>query len=156
VHLTVQARFGAGASKKGLKRYLVGVLCYKNFAEALEKFFRKQEHALKTATQSSAGKTRSAARTKVPEKIAQERRARHRQRVSVHKQIWKLYRQGCHKKQIAQVLGVSSRRVYRALEQEAAPPPRRRSRSSSIVDPYLFYLTSRWNQGCHNVAVKRD
>jgi hypothetical protein len=88
----------------------------------------------------------------VPEKIAQERRARHRQRVSVHKQIWKLYRQGCHKEQIAQLLGVSSRRVYRALEQEAAPPPRRRSRSSSIVDPYLFYLTSRWNQGCHNVA----
>jgi len=28
VHLTVQARFGAGASKKGLKGYLVGVICY--------------------------------------------------------------------------------------------------------------------------------
>ena len=83
----------------------------KNFAEALEKFFRKQEQALKTATQSSAGKTRSAARTKVPEKIAQERRARHHQRVSIHKQIWKLYRQGYHKEQIAQLLGVSSRRV---------------------------------------------
>jgi len=36
VHLTVQARFGAGASKKGLKGYLVGVLCYKNLREALE------------------------------------------------------------------------------------------------------------------------
>jgi hypothetical protein len=88
----------------------------------------------------------------VPEKIAQERRARHRQRVSMHKRIWKLYRQGYHKEQIAQLVGVSSRRVYRALEQETPPPPRRRSRSSSIVDPYLSYLTSRWNQGCHNVA----
>jgi transposase len=139
---------GAPQAKQVVDRFHL----QKNFAEALEKFFRKQEHALKTATQSSAGKTRSAARTKVPEKIAQERRARHRQRVSVHKQIWKLYRQGCHKEQIAQLLGVSSRSVYRALEQKAAPPPRRRSRSSSIVDPYLFYLTSRWNQGCHNVA----
>jgi hypothetical protein len=36
VHLTVQARFGAGASKKGLKGYLVGVLCYKNLGEALK------------------------------------------------------------------------------------------------------------------------
>ena len=139
---------GAPQAKQVVDRFHL----QKNFAEALEKFFRKQEQALKTATQSSAGKTRSAARAKVPEKIAQERRARHRQRVSVHKQIWKLYRQGYHKEQIAQLLGVSSRRVYRALEQEAAPPPRRRSRSASIVDPYLFYLTSRWNQGCHNVA----
>jgi len=41
----------------------------KNFAEALEKFFRKQERALKKAIQGSAGKTRSAARTAVPEKL---------------------------------------------------------------------------------------
>src|SRR5258708_17136893 len=87
-----------------------------------------------------------------PEKVARERRARHRQRVSMHKRIWKLYRQGYHKEQIAQLVGVSSRKVYRVLEQETPPPPRRRSRSASIVDPYLSYLTARWNQRCHNVA----
>ncbi|GCE28122.1 transposase [Dictyobacter alpinus] len=124
----------------------------KNFAEALEKFFRKQERALKKAIQGIIGKTRPAARTAVPEKVAQERQARHRQQVQLHKRIWKLYRQGCHKEQIAQLVGVSSRKVYRVLEQETPPPPRRRSRSSSIVDPYLSYLTARWNQGCHNVA----
>jgi transposase len=90
--------------------------------------------------------------TLTPEKVARERRARHRQRVSMHKRIWKLYWQGYHKEQIAQLVGASSRKVYRTLEQETPPPPRRRSRSSSIVDPYLSYLTSRWNQGCHNVA----
>ena len=98
---------GAPQAKQVVDRFHL----QKNFAEALEKFFRKQEQALKTATHSCAGKTRSAARTKVPEKIAQERRARHHQRVSIHKQIWKLYRQGYHKEQIAQLLGVSSRRV---------------------------------------------
>ena len=139
---------GAPQAKQAVDRFHL----QKNFAEALEKFFRKQERALKKATQRSTGKTRSAEETAVPEKVARERRARHRQRVSIHKRIWKLYRQGCHKEQIAQLVGVSSRSVYRALEQETPPPPRRRSRSSSIVDPYLSYLTSRWNQGCHNVT----
>jgi transposase len=124
----------------------------KNFAEALEKFFRKQERALKKAIQPSTATRHSAERTAVPEKVARERRARHRQRVSMHKRIWKLYRQGYHKEQIAQLVGVSSRKVYRALEQETPPPTLRRARSSSIVDPYLSYLTARWNQGCHNVA----
>jgi transposase len=124
---------GAPQAKQAVDRFHL----QKNFAEALEKFFRKQERALKKATQRSTGKTRSAAETAVPEKVARERRARHRQRVSMHKRIWKLYRQGCHKEQIAQLVGVSSRRVYRALEQETPPPTLRRSRSSSIVDPYL-------------------
>jgi transposase len=113
------ATAGAPQAKQAVDRFHL----QKNFAEALEKFFRKQE-----------------------------RRARHRQRVSLHKRIWKLYREGYHKEQIAQLVGVSSRSIYRALEQEAAPPPRRRSRTSSIVDPYLSYLASRWNQGWHNAA----
>jgi transposase len=139
---------GAPQAKQVVDRFHL----QKNFAEALEKFFRKHERLLKKATQCSIGKARPAARTAVPEKVVQERHARHRQRVSLHKRIWKLYREGYHKEQIAQLVGVSSRSVYRALEQEAPPPPRRRSRSSSIVDPYLSYLASRWNQGCHNVA----
>jgi len=139
---------GAPQAKQVVDRYHL----QKNFAEALEKFFRKQERVLKKVTQCSTGKASPATKTAVPEKVAQERRARHRQRVSIHKRIWKLYREGYHKEQIAQLVGVSSQSVYRALEQEAPPPPRRRSRSSSIVDPYLSYLTSRWNQGCHNVA----
>ena len=142
------ATLGAPQAKQVVDRFHL----QKNFAEALEKLFRKQQRLLKKANRCSAGKARPAARTTVPEKVAQQRRTRHRQRVRLHKRIWKLYREGYHKEQIAQLVGVSSRSVYRALEQEAPPPPRRRSRSSSIVDPYLSYLTSRWNQGCHNVA----
>jgi len=139
---------GAPQAKQVVDRFHL----QKNFAEALEKFFRKQERVLNKATGGSTGKARSAERVVVPEKVSQERRAHHRQRVSLHKRIWKLYREGYHKEQIAQVVGVSSSSVYRALEQETPPPLRRRSRSSSIVDPYLSYLVSRWNQGCHNVA----
>ena len=122
----------------------------KNFAEALEKFFRHKTRVLKTAARRRTA-THSPAPVKraIPQKAEQERRARHRQRVALHKRIWKLYRAGYHKEQIARLVGVSSRSVYRALEQEAAPSPRRRSRSHSILDPYLSYLASRWNQGCH-------
>ncbi len=41
------------------------------------------------------------------------------------------------KSRLRRLVGISSRSVYRALEQEMPPPLRRRSRSSSIVDPYL-------------------
>ena len=139
---------GAPQAKQTIDRFHL----QKNFAQTLEKFFRKQERVLKKAAQPNVGKTRPASKTAVPEKVAQERRARHRQRVSVHKRIWKLHRQGYHKEQIAQLVGVSSSSVYHALEQETPPPPRRRSRSSSIVGPYLSYLALRWNQGCHNTA----
>ena len=81
---------GAPQAKQAVDRFHL----QKHFAEALEKFFRQQERALKKAPQRSTGKTRSAEETAVPEKVARERRARHRQRVSIHKRIWKLYRQG--------------------------------------------------------------
>jgi len=121
----------------------------KNFAEALEKFLRHKTRVLKAGARSLAGKARPAARTAVSKIGEQERRARHHQRVIVHKRVWKLYREGYHKEQIAQLIGISSQSVYRILKQEAAPPPRQRSRSHSIIDPYLSYLSERWNQGCH-------
>jgi hypothetical protein len=92
---------------------------------------------LKKVIQVNIGKTRPAEKAAVPEKVAQERQARHRQQVKLHKRIWKLYRQGCNKEQIAQLVGVSPSKIYRVLEEETPPPPRQRSRSSSIVDPYL-------------------
>jgi len=139
---------GAPQAKQVVDRYHL----QKNFAEALEKFFRKQERVPKKATGGSTGKVHPTTRRAVPEKVAQERRARHRQQVSVHKRIWELYREGCSKEHIAQLVGRSTRSIYQALKQEAPPPPRQRSRSSSVVDPYLPYLASRWNQGCHNTA----
>jgi transposase len=82
---------GAPQAKQVVDRFHL----QKNFAEALEKFFRKQERVPEKATGGSTGKVHPTARRAVPEKVAQERRARHRQQVSVHKRIWKLYREGC-------------------------------------------------------------
>ena len=53
------------------------------------------------------------------------------------------------KEEIAQIVGVESRSVYRALEREQPPARRTRHCTHHITDPYLPYLTKRWNEGCH-------
>ncbi|WP_157507366.1 ISL3 family transposase [Ktedonobacter racemifer] len=75
----------------------------KNFAEALEQFFRHKTRVLKTAARSLAGTAHLSPRTRVPQKAEQERRRRHRQRVAVHKRVWKLFREGYHKERISAV-----------------------------------------------------
>ena len=79
----------------------------------------------------------------------QERKNRHAERVRRHKKIWKLFRAGYRKEEIAQIVGVGSRSIYRALEQEQPPTRRTRHCTHHITDPYLPYLTKRWNEGCH-------
>jgi transposase len=54
VHLTVQARFGAGASEKGWQQYLVGVLCYKNLREYLRDFLCRKQALLPEVEVSSS------------------------------------------------------------------------------------------------------
>jgi transposase len=82
---------GAPQAKQVVDRFHL----QKNFAQALEKFFRRHTRVLKMAAGQGARKARSATKTVMPPKITPERRARHRQQVSVHQRIWKLYRQGC-------------------------------------------------------------
>lgn len=81
-----------------------------------------------------------------------ERRRRHAKRVALHKKIWKLFRAGRRKEEIARSVGVSSRSVYRALEHEQPPARQRRSRTRTLTDPYLSYLSHRWNEGCHTAS----
>jgi transposase len=118
---------GAPQAKQVVDRFHL----QKNFAEALEKFFRKQERVLNKATGGSTGKARSAERVAVPEKVSQERRARHRQRVSLHKRIWKLYREGYHKEQIA--------KARRSQLVQCLPCSRTRNASTSAPTISLFF-----------------
>ncbi len=118
---------GAPQAKQVVDRFHL----QKNFAEALEKFFRKQERVLKKATGGSTGKAHPAERVAVPEKVSQERRARHRQRVSLHKRIWKLYREGYHKEQIAE--------ARRSQFAQCLSCPRTRNASTSATTISLFF-----------------
>jgi hypothetical protein len=142
--------YSAGGRKRAVvMRYLVGLPSHKNFAEALEKFFGHHKRVLKKAAQHLAGKTLPPPKTDTLWHIEQERKRRYSQRVRRHKQIWKLSRAGYRKEDIAQMVGVGSRTVYRALEHEQPPTRHRRHWTHHRADPYLSYLTKRWNEGCH-------
>jgi transposase len=121
----------------------------KNFAEALEKFFGHHKRVLKKAAQHLAGKTLPPPKTDTLRHIEQERKRRYSERVRRHKQIWKLSRAGYRKEDIAQMAGVGSRTVYRALENKQPPTRHRRHWTHHRADPYVSYLTKRWNEGCH-------
>jgi transposase len=124
----------------------------KNFAEALEKFFGHRKRVLKKAAQRLAGKTLPPPETDTSRRIEQERKRRDAERVRRHKQIWKLSRAGYRKEDIAQKVGVGSRTVYRVLEHEQPLTRHRRHWSHHKADPYLSYLTKRWNEGCHKAV----
>ncbi len=121
----------------------------KNFGEALEKFFSHRKRLLKKVARLLAGKALPASKTAPVRRIEQERRQRHTQRVRRHKKIWKLFRAGYHKEEIAQMIGMTTRTVYRVLENEQPPAQETRHRTQHITDQYLPYLTRRWNEGCH-------
>jgi len=120
----------------------------KNFAEALEKFFTHHKRFLKSVAHQLAGK-RLAPQVHVTRQTEQERKARQTERIRRHRKIWKLSRAGYRIEDIAQMVGVGSRSVYRALEHEQPPTRHRRHWTHHITDPYLPYLIKRWNDGCH-------
>jgi transposase len=122
----------------------------KNFGEALEKFFSHHKQMLKKAAQQLGGKTLSAPATPVVvSALEQERENHHEERVYRHKKIWELFRAGYRKEEIARMVGVGSRTVYRVLEHEQPPTPHKKHWAHHIADPYLSYLAKRWNEGCH-------
>ena len=126
----------------------------KNFGEALEKFFSHRKRLLKSVAQKLGGKTPSKPSTScTPSATEQEHEEHYAERVRRHKKIWKLFRAGYKKEDIAQMVGVGSRTVYRVLSHEQ-PPTRHRSHwTHHRADPYLPYLTKRWNEGCHKARA---
>jgi transposase len=135
---------GASQAKQVVDRFHL----QKNFAEALEKFFGHHKRLLKAVAHQLVGKPPKPS-AGVPRYIEQERKNRHAERVRRHKKIWKLFRAGYRKEEIAQIVGIGSRSVYRTLEQEQAPAQRTRHCTHHITDPYQPYLIKRWNEGCH-------
>lgn len=70
-----------------------------------------------------------------------------------YRELLALSEQGLDPEQIASLVGLSQRSVYRWLTQANAPSWQHHARSSSVIDPYQAYLLKRWQEGCRKGSV---
>jgi transposase len=75
---------------------------------------------------------------------------RHASHVACYEQVHALAAVQADKADIARMVGVSRRTVYRYLAMSAPPERRQPRRRGAVLDPYRSYLLQRWAQGCHN------
>jgi Transposase len=156
VHLTVQARFGAGASEKGLQGYLVGVLCYKNLGEALEGLLAHHLAAhLKQQTQATLDEQapvwQPKRATRSSPKLESLQQSRREERLAHYEQVIALRKLGLSQAAIAQQVGIGASTVQSWLAAGTFPERKPREQGSHL-DRYLPSLFQRWEGGCHNIA----
>jgi transposase len=77
----------------------------------------------------------------------------HKARQQQYQKLLTLSQQGLGPQQIAPLVGLSERTVYRWLAQATAPSWHHHTRSSSVIDPYHGYLLKRWQEGCRKGSV---
>jgi transposase len=75
---------------------------------------------------------------------------RHERLVERWKDIRRLHLAGASVRDIAEWVGTSQSTVYRYRELAEPPPRPGYKRRASVLDPYLPYLLSRWNEGCRS------
>ena len=165
VHLTVQARFGAGASKKGLKRYLVGVLCYKNLTEALQLLLGRSLEKIKAANQTPGQEQDEPNKPVImmeewrraePAHVQKARRARRSGRYARYQQVVELHEQGMKPMEIARHLLMGERTVHRWLASDTFPEARKRRRQNAF-EPFAPYVLSQRLAGERNgLALWRE
>jgi transposase len=154
----MHARFGEGASKKGLRGYLVGVLLYKNLAGCVSVLLAESLAQLRRAEQAAANipekkqhvpDSQSHPRTRAEQRTQQARQAERRVR---YEHITTLFKQGMKSADIATQIGMTERTVRRWLSRGDIPYAGPRRPRPRLIDPYKTYLLSRWQQGCHHGA----
>lgn len=80
----------------------------------------------------------------------QRRIENHQRRVARHEQILQLYEARYDVNEIAQLLGISTRTVYRWLGKSVIPERRRYLKRETQIAPFADYLTQRWQEGCRS------
>lgn len=94
-----------------------------NLAEALKGFFQRNAHALKTTTQSLSGQSLPVPTSPKARQTDQASQHYHATRIMRHQLVWELFHAGHPKEEIARLVGISSRSVYRILARGPAPRP---------------------------------
>lgn len=140
----------------------------RNLSEALEAFLLHRRTLLKEtaavvaegvapAVRPIPGEDQYPGKRKTPRPQVWKQRAeeqsvrQHARRVAAYEAVHKLHARGADRADIARMVGVSRRTVYRYLGMDSPPErkrPVRRAQPERAV--YEAYLVRRWNEGCHN------
>jgi transposase len=83
------------------------------------------------------------------EKRTLERRTRRQERYETVKE---LYQRGLSKSEIGRRLGLDFRTVAKYIRIDECPIYAGRRSGSSLLAPYMDYMTKRWEEGCHNAT----
>ena len=137
----------------------------KNIRDTLKQMLETRRACLKAAAESPHGNmadqksNESASTTEEPsdatrrltkaEKGTLERRARRQERYETVKE---LYQYGVSKSEIGRRLDLDPRTVAKYIRIDECPIYAGRRSSSSLLDPYMDYMTKRWEEGCHNAT----
>ena len=78
-----------------------------------------------------------------------ERRSRRQERYETVKE---LYQRGVSKSEIGRRLGLDFRTVAKYIKTDECPIYAGRRSGSSLLDPYMDYMTKRWEEGCHDAT----
>jgi len=87
------------------------------------------------------------------ERAVQESQRRHATRIDCYEQVHALAAVGATTADIARMVGISRRTVYRYVALSAPPERRQPKRRGEVLDPWKPYLLRRWAEGCH-VALR--
>ena len=75
---------------------------------------------------------------------------RQKRRQTLHAEIHRLRNQGLNVRAIARQMGKSPTTIYKYLAMPEFPQKIVRKRMTSMLDPYVAYLSQRWQAGCRN------
>jgi transposase len=121
--------------------------CLKAAADQPDKDMAEQKN--KESTSAMGELSDSTRKLTKAEKRTLERRARRQERYETVKELYKL---GVSKSEIGRRLGLDFRTVAKYIKADECPIYAGGRSGSSLLAPYMDYMTRRWDEGCHNAT----
>jgi transposase len=162
VQLISRARSGdyaAGASKGAPDAVQVAdrVHIQKNLSEAVERIFHRHREVLQQIMVAGSASSSPFVTAPIlrPERQTQRERTRTK-RMQRYETVRELYLQGTSLSEIARRCKMGRMTVQKFAYAETYPETAAYRVKAGMLHRYEAYLRERWQQGCRNVAVKRD